>query len=177
MGQYYYAVILANKVDESDEEMIRTYVHPHMYGNGAKLMEHSYVGNEFVLVVENLLGPQGMFYKSRLVWAGDYADKESDSDSDINLYEMSHSRPTFKHEGEYVSYPYIVNHTKKEYVVKKGMVHPLPLLTAEGNGRGGGDYYGKYEDLIGIWARDVLSMENEVPIGYSVLECNFKDYD
>jgi hypothetical protein len=37
-------------------------------------------------------------------------------------------------------------------------MHPLPLLTAEGNGRGGGDI----EDappVIGSWARDVISVE------------------
>lgn len=177
MGQYYYAVILADKVDKSDDELIRTYVHAHMYNNGLKLMEHSYNGNELVLAVEKLIGPQGMFYKSRVVWAGDYADKESGKESDKNLYEMCETRPTFKHDGEYVSYPYIVNHTKKEYVVKKGMIHPLPLLTAEGNGRGGGDYKGQDEELVGIWARDVLSMENEVPVDYDLRECKFEDYD
>lgn len=38
-------------------------------------------------------------------------------------------------------------------------VHPLPLLTAEGNGRGGGDYHEQNPDieLVGTWARDSIS--------------------
>ena len=45
-------------------------------------------------------------------------------------------------------------------------VHPLPLLTCEGNGRGGGDYRPEDHPLIGIWARDVISVEKEKPDGY-----------
>jgi hypothetical protein len=37
-------------------------------------------------------------------------------------------------------------------------IHPLPLLTCEGNGRGGGDYRGE-SDLVGRWSRDLISVE------------------
>jgi len=168
MGQYYLAVILAEK---SDKEYIRTYLDPGMYDDGGlKLLEHSYIGNNFMTVVENLIGPNGMFYKSRIVWAGDYADTEPNSSS--NLHDMSIIKEPFVYKGELVYYPYIVNHTKKVYVVKKGHLHPLPILTAEGNGSGGGDYYGPNMDLIGTWARDVISMENEAP-NYTLIECVF----
>lgn len=169
MGQYYLAIILAEK---SDKEYIRTYIPPHMYNNGAKLMEHSYINNNFVRIVENLIGPKGMFYKCRLVWAGDYADNEPDSDK--NLYSMCNEKDGFISNNEQVSYPYIVNHTKKMYVMKKGNIHPLPLLTAEGNGRGGGDYRESNNTLVGSWARDVISMENEVP-DYTLLEYEFSE--
>ena len=61
---------------------------------------------------------------------------------------------------------YIVNHTKKEYVDKDIVpedkegwkVHPLPLLTCEGNGRGGGDYR-LWNEFIGYWSRDKISIE------------------
>jgi hypothetical protein len=55
------------------------------------------------------------------------------------------------------------------------VIHPLPLLTAEGNGRGGGDYRGNYNNLCGIWSRDSISVANEVPEGYTALECNFRE--
>ena len=67
------------------------------------------------------------------------------------------------------------NHTKKQYVDKTKFkcYHPLPLLLAEGNGRGGGDYYGSNEDKIGIWARDVISVEDEKPEGYEEYETGY----
>jgi hypothetical protein len=75
-------------------------------------------------------------------------------------------------------YNFIVNHTKKQYVTKAGrLFHPLSLLTAEGNGLGGGDYKGSCEDLIGIWARDLISVEMVPPADYSELACPFgKEY-
>jgi hypothetical protein len=168
MGQYYLTVILAEK---SDKEYIRTHLDAGMYDNGVKLVEHSYIGNNFMKVVENLIGPNGMFYRSRLVWAGDYADKEPDSEKNLNS--MCEGKEPFEYKGPPASYPYIVNHTKKVYIEKKGNgLHPLALLTAEGNGRGGGDYNGANMDLVGTWARDVISMENEAP-GYTLIECVF----
>uniref|UniRef100_A0A6C0DLN2 Uncharacterized protein n=1 Tax=viral metagenome TaxID=1070528 RepID=A0A6C0DLN2_9ZZZZ len=167
MGQYYLTVILAEK---SDKEYVRTYLDPGMYNNGMKLVEHSYIGNNFMKVVENVIGPNGMFYKSRLVWAGDYADNEPDSEK--NLHTMCEGKVPFEYNGPLVSYSYIVNHTKKVYVKKTDGLHPLSLLTAEGNGRGSGDYDGPNMDLVGTWARDVISMENEAP-DYTLIECVF----
>ena len=50
----------------------------------------------------------------------------------------------------------------KEYVLANGeqkwggIIHPLPLLTAIGNGKGGGDYRGTCLDLVGHWACDKI---------------------
>ena len=167
MGQHYLVVILAEK---SDKEYIRTYLDPSMYNNGSKLTEHSYIGNNFMKVIENLIGPNGMFYKSRLVWAGDYADEEPNSKS--NLHALCEAKEPLAPPDVSVSYTYIVNHTQKVYIEKKGEFHPLPILTAEGNGRGGGDYNGPNMDLVGTWARDVISMENEAP-EYTLIKCEF----
>jgi len=167
MGQYYLTVILAEK---SDKEYVRTYLDPGMYNNGMKLVEHSYIGNNFMKVVENVIGPTGMFYKSRIVWAGDYADNEPDSEK--NLYSMCEDKSPFVYSEPIVSYTYIVNHTKKVYIKKSGGIHPLPILTAEGNGRGGGDYTGPNMDIVGTWARDVISMENEAP-DYTLVDYKF----
>lgn len=163
MGQGYNAVILSD-----DGKIIRTYVHPHAYNNGYKLVEHSYVGNNFMEAVESLICPTGMFYKSRLVWAGDYADVEPCGKS---LYELVDERPHSSPQvdlniyGKSVTsdYLYVVNHTKQEYMFKGQHLHCLPIMTAEGNGRGGGDYDGPGMELVGTWARDVISVEKEVP--------------
>ena len=167
MGQYYKVIILAEK--SGKKEFIRFSLNPSNYNNGVKLMEHSYIDNNFVSVVEDIISSNGMFYKSRIVWAGDYADNEPDSDKNLN--KMARAESFFPNVSEN-KYTYILNHTKKQYVNKKKFdtYHPLPLLLAEGNGRGGGDYHGSNEDKIGIWARDVISVDEEIPEG-------FEEYD
>ena len=68
MGQYYRGAIL----NEEKNDVIKSlccYAH----NNGAKLMEHSYIGNHYVRAFEKLLGTT---YKNKpFVWVGDYADK------------------------------------------------------------------------------------------------------
>jgi hypothetical protein len=167
MGQYYKAIILAE-----NEVFIRAWLDSFMNNqNGSKLVEHSYVGNAFMLAVEHCLSREGPFYKSRLVWAGDYADDEPEG---RNLYSMTEDKEPLYREGPVVSHPYIVNHTLKEYVVKphKGAYHPLSLLTAEGNGRGGGDYGGG--GAVGRWARHIISMEDDIPEGYTAYDGEFE---
>jgi len=173
MGQYYVAIILGENQEnkenkENIKEIIRFYIEAFV-NSGAKLTEHSYIGNPFVSTFEHFLTPEGMFYKSRVVWAGDYADNEEGMDK--NLHGIVNDYPdksfhviTNQEVKSTEDYRYIINHTKKEYVDKtKSNYHPLSLLTAEGNGRGGGDYYGKSENQIGIWARDVISSEKDKP--------------
>jgi len=183
MGQYYKAIILG-EAKLSKQEIIRIFMEAWNYNNGAKLTEHSYLLNSFVNAFEFLLTPEGMFYKSRVVWAGDYADNEEGLEA--NLYQLTDGQTEKHHLGNIKNtedYRYIINHTKKQYVDKQRNktddFHPLPLLTAEGNGRGGGDYRGIDENLIGIWARDVISVEKEKEKEkldeYTELVCNFSD--
>jgi hypothetical protein len=185
MGQYYVAIILGER-NLTTKEFIRMWMCPGGYSNGSKLTEHCYKTNKFVQAFEYLLTPEGMAYKSRAVWAGDYADKEpaSDGEEPMNLHSMTDAqeqkviRPPHRSTAEY---RYIINHDKKQYVDKDSqrpdadgfIIHPLPLLLAEGNGQGGGDYRGNDEMKVGIWARDVISVEKEVPEGYTKLEVNF----
>ena len=158
MGQYYKPISM-NKMQ---------HLYSHDYGNGLKLMEHSYIGNNFVNTIESLLAPGGEWYKNRLVWAGDYADEEENGD---NLWTQVGDDPIEPEDMEQVeSGRYIVNHTEREFVDKDIVpkdsegwkVHPLPLLTCEGNGRGGGDYH-RDNWHIGDWARDEISIEKEEP--------------
>ena len=160
MGQYYKLIILG------DDSYIRLWVEN--FNCGLKLMEHAHCNTPFMNMVEYLLSVQGMMYKTRVVWAGDYADNEPKSDK--NLYSLADDKDPFYTDipKDFIPYRFIVNHTKKQYVEKKGDIHPLPILTAEGNGRGGGDYYGD-STHVGTWARDVISVENEVPTGYTEL--------
>ncbi len=163
MGQYYVAIILSET--SQTPEVVRVWLSP----MGAKLMEHSYLKNRYVLTIEHLLSLKGMFYKSRLVWAGDYADPEP---SGKNLYHtaVEDNEEKMWQTFESADYRYIVNHTKRLYIDKEkiqGHIHPLPLLTSEGNGAGGGDYRGRNDIQCGQWARDVISVNNEAPEGFT----------
>lgn len=165
MGQGYVAVILSD-----DAKVIRTWLDPHAYDNGYKLVEHSYVGNNFMEAVESLICPTGMFYKSRIVWAGDYGDSEPGAGGK-NLYELVDGRPESRPQvelshGNTSEFLFVVNHSKKEYMFNDQQLHCLPIMTTESNGRGGGDYDGPGMGLVGTWARDVISVEKEVPLGF-----------
>jgi len=173
MGQYYLAVFLS----DFEMEYIRAWME---HNRGAmKLTEHSYLQNKYVLAVEHQLSKEGLMYRAKLVWAGDYADEEPGHTK--NLYHIAQDSPSKRMmtpapEGH--SYRYIVNHTLNQYVDKQHLVghfHPLPLLTADGNGRGGGDFRGDGEDLVGMWRGHSISMEHEPPADYSELLCHFEE--
>jgi len=85
---------------------------------------------------------------------------------------------------------YLVNHDRKEYLdfgsyirrctpregVWAGMcADPLPLLTACGNGRGGGDFHDSDSTTgyaeVGIWAFHELELTSSMPEGYQ--ECTY----
>jgi len=167
MGQYYHPCIL----DALGKVLM--WMNAHNYNNGLKLTEHSFMKNNFVNTFEYSLTPGQRFHKSRVVWAGDYADPEEGGEK--NIYSMCDEYSMIEcGEKDTTEFPFIVNHTKKLFV-NKGKVpnksyglqegytlHPLPILTAEGNGRGGGDYLSE-SMLVGSWARDVISVEKEMP--------------
>ncbi len=176
MGQYYKFIILSDH-KKNDNEVIILVLNPHDFNHGAKLMEHSYINTEIMNTVEFLIGPLENFHKSRIVWAGDYADEEPNQNE--NLYRLADNYSTFKNYYQKEIYNYIVNHSKKLYVDKtklKNSIHPLPLLISEGNGKGGGDYDGNNYELCGSWARDVISMEEVIPDNYNELICDFDEY-
>lgn len=181
MGQYFKAIVLGNEPKEGEQEVVKSWVCSHEYDNGLKLMEHSYQGNIYVSTFEKELTRRGTNYKSRVVWAGDYADVEpgvkiieEGKEYDANLYSLCNDENKVKPKVGYTKdYPYILNHSKKLFVDKNKVpdiqhwedtkIHPLPLLTCEGNGKGGGDFRGEHV-LIGSWARDVISVEKDNPV-------------
>ena len=91
---------------------------------------------------------------------------------------------------------YLVNHTTKQfidmvdycegssYIPKwdgrfRWCIHPLPILTACGNDRGGGDFRAGSlgYDLVGTWAFDLIEMTNIQPVGYAPFCPVFKESD
>lgn len=161
MGQYYKIVIERTK-DGKVEAYDRTIDGEYTM---AKLMEHSYYLNGMVNAISEKLYNE----PSRIAWVGDYSEELNPKLYDIawngEKYEKLKSTD-FTLNGRY-----IVNHTKKlildcwKYLVdtiaetkSEWLIHPLPLLTAIGNGMGGGDYRGKNSDAVGTWAWDELEI-------------------
>ena len=57
-------------------------------------------------------------------------------------------------------------------------LYPVSLLTAVGNGKGGGDYGWYNKQLVGIWAFDLISIEDEVSPNYTIKDTIiFKETD
>ena len=191
MGQYYAPIILGK-----NKKSVKAWFYSHAYLNGLKLMEHSYVGNNFVNAVVNyLIDNNG----GRLVWAGDYADSEfvtrpkSETlpiwqeqvaaglttlsheafrktsplclkDTECNLYGKCDGKGVLDYDTSDRDVFAFINEDKKQIIILDNCtyrlnglaVHPLPLLTCEGNGRGGGDYHGSNQRFVGLWARDFI---------------------
>lgn len=184
MGQYYLPIALDKR------GAIKAWWYSHNYDNGLKLMEHSYIGNMLCNAVERFL----IDNPTRLVWAGDYADNEKGKK--FNLFDLCDRKPGRERKNDDASdLPsgmFVVNHTKKEYYARdevKGFmvsdyrtgerwemkINPLPLMTSEGNGQGGGDYYGeKGVKDIERWARDVIELTATEPEGYKKINPYFK---
>lgn len=148
--------------------------------SGLKLTEHSWIGNNFMNgVMEEIENNP-----SQIAWIGDYADDDEDFKGKYKksiynkvwndkIKEMPFSKVPEQHKDGF-----IVNHSKKEYInlekyIEKnivedwGALHPLSLMTAIGNGRGGGDYWGYNNNLIGTWALDMIEYSHEVFKGYT----------
>ena len=174
MGQYYH-IILKRKGEKTVHAYDRTIDGEYTM---AKLMEHSWYLNPMVNAI-----CEKLYHKpSHIAWVGDYYN-ETEEEKELwklaygtkgnkRKYEMLHGTE-FTLNGRY-----IVNHTKKlildcwQYLADSirqnpdeqyysWVVHPLPLLVALGNGRGGGDYRGKDNinvDEVGTWAWDVLEI-------------------
>lgn len=164
MGQYYHPTNI-NKMEG---------LSAHDFNNGLKLMEHSWLKNDMVKFVEYLLSEGMPWYKCRLVWAGDYADEPEELINNKSIYEQSDTdwdwENLYKESKESnIEIRFIVNETKKIYIDKKDLkesedgwiIHPLPLLTAMGNGRGGGDF-NKEDSRVGLWAKDIIFTTNNL---------------
>ena len=143
---------------------------------GMKLLEHSWWKNSFVNTICKMIFEN----PAHIIWMGDYANDVID-ENNSQLKEKYKKVWGEKVKSQGVKKDillldglYLVNHTKKEYIncdeykkrclTKDGWcIHPLPLMTALGNGQGGGDYFGQNEEIVGYWAGDEISIEKEPP--------------
>lgn len=218
MGQYYTPVILEDDWKEQ-KQPVKATLKCYDYDNGAKLMEHSYVHNNFVGAAMRMID---LFDKDKtgvkFAWVGDYADAKDtkvypiktiqkknddgsiyyDTEGGVDLWDMAYTwmedtitgsdgkerdEDTSQYSGlkmlikahELYQYRYLINWTKREFVAvpkfKKDAwyIHPLPILTADGVGRGGGDYRESDREgnekpnakFVGTWAYDRISVTND----------------
>jgi len=201
MGQYYFPTILREKNGRYFSEQF----YSHDYDNGLKLMEHSYVGNDFTETVLSQLHHK----PGRLAWIGDYAEKgdfaelhREDGDAALEALEAAffrHYKAFGLRKGKKYTHPeavsdfsasrFILNHDKKVFIDMRkycekcpetdwgATIHPLPLLTAVGNGRGGGDYGGELEEDVGCWCGDLIEVQDAKPNGYADVteDCFFEE--
>lgn len=175
MGQYYKPVVNINgEITVYSRDIDGQYTM-------AKLMEHSWWENDMV----NAVAEKFYHTKGQLAWVGDYAN---DDETPI------HMKHIWGIKGEGLSKvdfsldkKFLVNWDTKEYIdlnaykkKSKGadgwVIHPLPLLTAIGNGRGGGDYHYRDNtclDLVGTWAWKTISIEDKAPEGFKKSDVYF----
>lgn len=189
MGQYYKTVIIAEESDS--EKKIVTIDNDCAFADwiGLKLMEHSYLNNEWTDALAYLI----YHHKARVAHVGDYAYEFPQYELTYNKYVIRTplnirniwGKDLYNKEGllnrfDY-SNKYLINWDKKEYINfdnwKKNnkvswsedvYITPLTMLTALGNDRGGGDYHSPlpHAEDVGCWAWDCISIEDQVPEGY-----------
>lgn len=155
---------------------------------GWKLMEHSFIGNDFMQGVCKLI------YKtpSYVVWCGDYFDctedqekaEMSSNDVFVDFSRLWNKSVRGLSEEFDITNKFLVNHDMKVYInmrdyidmLKCGkmiddgwVVHPLSLLTANSNGKGGGDYWEDClnYDQVGSWNNCLLEITDEIPKDYT----------
>ena len=160
----------------------------------AKLLEHSWWVNPFVNSFSEFLYNE----PGRVCWVGDYADEPDDfyfpncSAFYVPYYKEVWGETVKLHKALSSDFvldgKFLVNHDTKQYVdldeYKKlsvdkygWTIHPLPLLTAVGNDRGGGDFHEGntgYEQ-VGLWAWQLLSFADKPPKGFSKFPLVFKE--
>lgn len=187
MGQYY-MVILGDPHGLNCKVFDRTVDGEYTF---AKLMEHSWLENPFVTAISEMLykGP------GRLAWVGDYA-KDSDFEAlktnalfvpccatvwGDGVKKHGVSSTDFTLDGKF-----LLNRETKQFVDmdaykaastdKNGWcIHPLPLLTALGNNRGGGDFYeGNVGfEFVGSWAWQLIAISDKPPADYTKFDVAF----
>lgn len=178
MGQYYKPTIQAIKYEDNRKEVRKLFIiDPYDLDYGVKLCEHTHRNSEVVRLVTNLMYELNkQDWATQLVWLGDYSNPSFGEKT--NLYhELKYTNVQFrKEDGVIVSaivegfdgvidmtkdHHYLVNHDRKEYIntaENVGAYSQLALLTADGNGKGGGDYWGKNWRDVGLWRYHEISV-------------------
>lgn len=196
MGQYYYPVISKNGKDHFAGLRAE-------YRGGLKLTEHVWWKNSLCNGVAQKIyrEPAHVWWvgdysvdKVENVETGDYEISPDTPAQLCQVYEAAHGENAELSECSAevfdLTEAFLVNHTRKIYMDCEDfhrrmsgkcswtddpemVMHPLPLLTAIGNGKGGGDYFGPHKEDIGAWAGDLISIEEEAPEGYAEVKYTF----
>lgn len=170
MGQYYKIVNLTKKQYFRPLSML-------------KLMEWSWLGNDTISLLHNLL--KSKWKEDVVVVVGDYFEKTENKgylNNSIQLYDVDEEKDFTEIKPKDFDFKLhytireqkkglYLNYTKNEYIdlsklkrTKENegwVVSPLSLMVACGNGRGGGDYYGVNDFMVGIWAFDKVGIVTE----------------
>ena len=184
MGQYYSPVIET----EDKIEAYSTYLDGEF--TGMKLMEHSWFKNDFV----NAVAYKIYLEPHKIAWVGDYADDVAEDFPNIPVNELhavawhnESKQKDLKSVDFTLENKFLVNHDLKEYidlndyysenVSDEWCTHPLPLLTAIGNGQGGGDFYThankEHVQDVGKWTWNTLEITDDAPNDYKKVMYHF----
>jgi hypothetical protein len=188
MGQYYRPII-----EEKGKKVVYgTYLDGEY--ECAKLMEQSWYTNPFVNAVVSRLYNK----PNKIAWVGDYAISVVDDFPNTPvqaLYntaygENSMSMQSLKSNDFTLDDKFLVNHDTAEFIdlnkyytenlVDGYCTHPVSLLTALGNGCGGGDfmYHAESEEQVknvGKWAWNTLEITDIAPKGYKEVMYLFRE--
>ena len=193
------------KVKMSDKKVIECFCHPTEYHNFWKMVEHAYVGNLYVEAAIRMLYyccQTNHVDAMPFVWCGQYSETSIKENEEFTVYDQvcfleeripnaTKAYRNFKTLDKPEVFPnfnrvkqniVLVNYDKKEYVhipierPRAYTIHPLPILCADGNGNGCGDYHGTYMKYVGRWAYDRIGivMCDNIPQGFKELKVNFK---
>lgn len=209
MGQYYMAYVgndegakvfcpqsaiymTKNGVERAADIKERSYSEdPNSWGynfSGLKLMEHSWLENDFVNgVLESIWDSP-----CKVAWVGDYAYDDGDfgerytKDTYETVWGQDEMERPFDEVPTIHKDGYILNLDKGVYIDLRRYasvagfkpkwsdqtwtIHPLPILTCIGNGRGGGDYHGTCMDMVGAWAMDRIAFTEEWPSAFREID-------
>ena len=187
MGQYYMP-ILGNVYGGQCKVFDRSVNGEYTF---AKLLEHSWWQNPFVNAFSEFLYNN----PGRVCWVGDYATEPDDFKLNVpaaiprpnykkvwgkNVNLLTCAPSDFTLDGKF-----LVNFDTRQFInldeykaTSVGSdgwtIHPLPLLTAIGNGRGGGDFHkGVGYDKIGSWAWQLLAFLDRPPKDFSKANIRF----
>ena len=179
MGQYYKVIVRKDGKDTIYNRKVEGYD-----VCAGKLTEFSWWGNRFCRsLAKTLLDSPG-----KVCFVGDYAEEDECKALGFDYgsvwgdcAEHSDSPASFL---DLDSVKYLVNADRKEYVdlpnykaastVDGWTLFPLAILTALGNGRGGGDFGNEDDPSVGSWAFDSVYFTNELPEGYEEIEPVYK---
>jgi hypothetical protein len=195
MGQYYKPTIQAIKYDDKRNQERKLFsIDTYDLKYGVKLCEHTDKDSQVVRLVTNLiyeLNKQG--WTTQLVWLGDYADPSFGEKTDL-YGSLKYTNVQFREEdGVIISamiegfdgivdmtqdHHYLVNHDRHEYIntaENGGTYSQLAMLTADGNGKEGGDYWGANWREVGLWRYHKISVMDKEQFDEYLKERSFFD--